>query len=220
MTKVNYHGWTNPLAELGHDANGGVSGVIGFGPAVSEREHRPYLCKPLPGSLHDFVRVDNVVTTLRWRDYRKLRLVMDRGLLSQEITNLARGGLPPRGVGPWMGLGDDRPGLPLVGRGDGTVRARGEDLPGVGVCPGDDRPPLRLPRVRVAVVVNPRRKAEAREARDLTLLEWGKGAPDPGRHRGAQAGDLVTEPEAEGQEAVRPGALGVECREARSGSGP
>jgi hypothetical protein len=81
VTKVDYHGWTNPLAELGHDSNGGVSMVIGFGLVVSEREHHPYLCKPLPGSLHDSLSVEEVVAMLRERGYRKLRLVMDRGML-------------------------------------------------------------------------------------------------------------------------------------------
>jgi hypothetical protein len=91
VTKVDDHGWTNPLAESGHDANGGISVVIGFGLVVSEREHHPHLCTPLPGSLHDSVSVEEVVAMLRERGYRRLRLVMDLGMLSQENVDLVRG---------------------------------------------------------------------------------------------------------------------------------
>jgi hypothetical protein len=47
----------------------------------------------------------------------------------------------------------------------GSVHARAVTVPLFG-----------LSKVGVAVVVDPRRKAEAREARDLALLEWEKGA--------------------------------------------
>ena len=182
VTKVDYHGWANPLAEPGHDANGGVSMVIGFGLVVSEREHHPYLCQPLPGSLHDSLSVEDVVTMLQERGYRKLRLVMDRGMLSQENVELVRGS----GY-HLVGLvrGWDWETIALASRWSeeeleqhenavetsrGSVYTRAMTVPLFG-----------LPKVRVAVVVNPRRKMEAREARDLALLEWEKGALSKGR---------------------------------------
>ncbi len=75
-----------------------------------------------------------------------------------------------------MGLEDDRLGLPrseeelerperLVRTSRGSVYARAMPVPLFG-----------LPKVRVAAAVNPRRKAEAWEMRDLALLEWEKGA--------------------------------------------
>ena len=208
VTKVNYHGWTNPLAELGHDANGGISVVIGFGLVVSEREHHPYLCKPLPGSLHDSVSVEDVVTTLRDRGYRRLRLVMDRGMLSQENIDLVRGagyhlvglvrgwdwetiGLASR----WSEEEMERP-EHVVRTSRGSVYARAMTVPLFG-----------LPKVRVAVAVNPRRKAEAREARDLALLEWGKGAVTKGRIEELKRELRVQNPKLRGKKRYAPGLL-------------
>ncbi len=50
VTKVEFHGWTNPYPETGHDANGGLSTVVGFGMVASSEHHHPYLCCALPGS--------------------------------------------------------------------------------------------------------------------------------------------------------------------------
>jgi hypothetical protein len=176
VTKVDYHGWANPLAEPGHDANGGISMVIGYGLVVSEREHHPYLCKPLPGSLHDSLSVADVVAMLQERGYRKLRLVMDRGMISKEnvewvrnagyhLVGLVRGwdwetlALASR----WNEEELEQP-EHVVETSRGSVYARAQTTSLYG-----------LPKVRVAVVVNPRWKQEAREARDLALLEWEKG---------------------------------------------
>ena len=176
VTKVDYQGWTNPLAELGHDANGGVSVVIGFGLVVSEREHHPYLCKPLPGGLHGSVSVEDVVTTLRELGYRKLQVVRERGMLSQENMDLVRGAAYHlvgcvRGwdwktialASRWSEEEMERPER-VVRTSRGSVYARAMPVPLFG-----------LPKVRVAAAVNPRRKAEAWEVRDLALLEWEKG---------------------------------------------
>ena len=150
--------------------------VIGSGLVVPEREHHPYICKPFPGSLHTFESVVEMVSTLREAGYRKLRLVMDRGMLSQDNINLVRGGCHLVGlVGGWgwdtIGLASrwweeemERPGH-VVRTSRGSVSARAMTVPLSG-----------LPRVRVAVVVNPWRKAEAREARDPALLESDRGA--------------------------------------------
>ena len=208
VTKVNYHGWTNPLAELGHDANGGVSVVIGFGLVVSEREHHPYMCQPLPGSLHDSMSVEDVLTTLRERGYRKLRLVMDRGMLSQEnidlvrragyhLVGLVRGwdwetvGLASRWSEEEMERNEH-----VVRTSRGSVHARAMTVPLFG-----------LPRVKVAVVVNPRRKAEAREARDLALLEWDKGALTRGRIEELKRELRVQNPRLGGKKRYAPGLL-------------
>ena len=173
ITKVGFHGWTNPLAQPGHDASGGISTVVGFGMVVSERAHHPYLCKALPGNQNDSLSVEEVVAMLRDRGYRNLRLVMDRGMISKENVDLVTGegyhlvGLV-RGwdwktlalATQWSEEGLEQP-EHVVRTSRGAVYARAMTTP-----------LYDIPKVRVAVVVNPRRKAEDREARDLALAEW------------------------------------------------
>ncbi len=172
VTKQAYHGWTKPYAQVGHDANGGTSLVVGFGMVVSEGHHHPYLCRVLPGSQHDSLGVGETVEMLRTRGYEKLRLVMDRGMISRENVELAR----KRGY-HLVGLvkGWDLETVALASQWSETELERPEHV--VATSRGSvyaralTTPLFDIPRVRVAVVVNPRRKAEDREGRDLALQE-------------------------------------------------
>ena len=180
VTKQAYHGWTNPYAQVGHDANGGLSSVVGFGMVVSEGHHHPYLCRVLPGSQNDSLGVAETVAMLRVRGYERIRLVMDRGMISKENVALARRegyhlvglvkGWDPETVAfasQWS-EGELERAEHVVPTSRGSVYARATTTPLFGI-----------PRVRVAVVENPRRKAEEREGRDLALQELeGPVAPD------------------------------------------
>ena len=173
VTKVEFHGWTSPLAQLGHDANGGISTVVGFGMVVSEKGHHPYLCKALPGNQNDSLGVEEAVAMLRERGYRHLRLVMDRGMISKKNLDYVR-----------------REGYQLVGLVKGwdwetlalASRWSEEDLENPEHAVRTSRsmvyaramttPLYGIPKVRVSVVVNLDRKSQDRKARDPALREW------------------------------------------------
>ena len=125
-----------------------------------------------PGNQNDSLSVGETVEILRARGYERIRLVMDRGMISKENVELARrNGYHLVGlVKGWdlqtVALASDgteeefeRP-EHVVATSRGSVYARALTTTLFGI-----------PRVRVAVVVNPRRKAEEREGRDLALQE-------------------------------------------------
>ncbi|EQD77427.1 transposase (IS4) [mine drainage metagenome] len=172
VTKLAFHGWTNPYAQRGHDANGGISTVVGFGMVVSEEHHHPYLCQALPGSQNDSLSVGPTVEMLRARGYEKIQLVMDRGMISKENVDLAvREGYQLVGLvkgwdletialaSRWTEQELEQP-EHVVATSRRSVYARALTTSLFGI-----------PKVRVAVIENPRRKAEDREGRDLALQE-------------------------------------------------
>jgi hypothetical protein len=174
VTKQSYHGWTNPFAQLGHDSNGGLSTVVGFGMVISSGPGgHPYLCRALPGAQHDSLSVRETIDLLRVWGYRKLRLVMDRGMITEENLKLARSeGYQLIGlVKGWdwetialasqYGPGELERSEHAVETSRGLVYARALTAP-----------LFEIPKVRLAVVVNTRRKREDQEARDRSLLEW------------------------------------------------
>ena len=172
VTKQAYYGWTNPYAQVGHDSNGGLSPVVGFGMVVSEGHHHPYLCRALPGAQNDSLGVAGTIEMLRARAYERIRLVMDRGMISKENVDLSRReGYPLIGlVKGWdsktvalASLFDEeeleRPEyLAVTSRGSVYARALTTTLFGI-------------PEVRVAVVENLKRRALDREGRDQALQE-------------------------------------------------
>jgi hypothetical protein len=172
VTKVAYHGWANPYAEVGHDANGGISMVVGFGMVVSEGHHHPYLCRPLPGSQHDSVGVGWTVEMLRARGYERLRLVMDRGMISKaNVERATKEGYELIG----LVKGWDWETIALASRWSETELERSEHVVstsrGAVYAQATTTSLFDIPRLRVAVVVNLRRKAEEREGRDQALRE-------------------------------------------------
>ena len=174
ITKRAYYGTENPYAELGHDSEGGISRVIGFGMVVSRDHRHPVLCRPLPGSKNDTLTVGETVAMLEGQGLHHLTLVVDRGMVSKEnvervraaqfhLTALVRGwseateALARR----WPGEALEREEHVVARSGGGAAFARAFTASLWG-----------LPRLRVAVVVDLRRKTEDREARELALGEW------------------------------------------------
>ncbi len=178
VTKVDFHGWTNPYAEMGHDSHGGISTVVGFGMVVSSEHHHPYLCRALPGSQNDSLGVGDTVRTLRSWEYEGLRLVMDRGMITKENVQLAR----DEGF-PLVGLvkGWDLETIALASRWSEEELEQPENVVETSrrsvYAKALTTPLFDIPELRVAVVVNPRRKAEEREGRDLALDEWEGPSP-------------------------------------------
>ena len=172
VTKQPFYGWSNPYGQRGHDANGGISNVVAFGMVVSAGHHHPYLCHALPGSQNDALSVAETVRILQERGYRGLRLVMDRGMLSRENVAKATGagyhlvGLVKGWSAETLALAsrwsEEELEVPehVVRTSRGSVYARAMT-----------KPLWDLPRLRLAVVVNTRRKREDREGRDLALQE-------------------------------------------------
>ncbi|MFZ1023083.1 MAG: transposase [Thermoplasmata archaeon] len=207
VTKVAYHGWANPYAEVGHDANGGTSMVVGFGMVVSEGHHHPYLCRALPGSQNDSLSVGWTVEMLRARGYERLRLVMDRGMISKENVERARRegyqlvglvkGWDPQTLtlaSRWTEKELERPEhVVATARGSVYARALTTSL-------------FDIARIRVAVVVNPRRKGEEREGRDLALQEL-EGPVSKGRLRELQQQLRVQNPKLRKRRRYAPGLL-------------
>lgn len=172
ITKQAFHGWTNPYAQRGHDSNGGISNVVGFGMVVSKEHHFPYLCRALPGGQNDTLSVAETVELLQARGYRGLRLVLDRGMISKEnIEKATRAGYPL--VGLVKGWDVETVTLARTWSEEELERQENvvETSRGSVYARALTTPLFDLPRVRVAVVVNPRRKTEEREGRDLALQE-------------------------------------------------
>ncbi|EQD31510.1 hypothetical protein B1B_18098, partial [mine drainage metagenome] len=84
ITKQPYYGTECPYAALGHDGEGNLSNVVGFGLVISRDHHHPVLCRPLLGSKNDTLSVRDTVNQLRDFGFERLTLVMDRGMVSEE----------------------------------------------------------------------------------------------------------------------------------------
>ncbi|MHB1916002.1 MAG: IS1634 family transposase [Thermoplasmata archaeon] len=174
VTKQAYHGWTNPFAQVGHDSIGGLSTVVGFGMVISSGPGgHPYLCRALPGAQNDSLSVRETIDLLRGWGFRRLRLVMDRGMITEANLKLARG----EGY-HLIGLvkGWDWETIGLASRWDAEELERSEHAVetsrGLVYARALTTSLFEMPKVQVAVVVNTRRKREDREARDRSLLEW------------------------------------------------
>ncbi len=173
ITKQSYAGSSCPYAQRGHDSNGGISPVVGFGMVVSRDHHHPYLCRALPGAQNDTLSVAETVEMLQARGYTNLTLVMDRGMTSAgNVARAVRAGYHVVGLvkgwddetvalaSRWPGEDLERPEHVVVTSHGGAVYARALTTPLAGRS-----------RMRVAVVENLGRKADDREGRDLALQE-------------------------------------------------
>jgi len=194
ITKRAYYGTENPYAALGHDAEGGISRVMGFGLVVSRDHRHPVLCRPLPGSKNDTLTVGETVAMLKGEGLEGVTLVMDRGMVSKEnvakvraagyeMVGLVRGwsaeteALARR----WPGEALERETHVVARSGGGAAFARAFTAPLMG-----------RPRLRLAVVVDLRRKTEDREARELALAEWRTRLTDERRRElGRELKDLL-----------------------------
>jgi hypothetical protein len=183
ITKQPYYGTSCPWAAVGHDANGGLSPVVGFGLVVSRDHHHPVLCRPLPGSVNDTVTVADTLEMLQAFGLKGVTLVMDRGMISKANIDRVKGaeyqqvGLvrdwndqTREYASRWPGEALEKPAF-AVARSNGTVAyARAFTAP----LFGRD--------MRVGLIEDFQRKAEERQIRDLMLSEL-SGHPSPQRLR-------------------------------------
>ncbi len=185
ITKQPYYGTECPYAAVGHDANGNLSNVVGFGMVVSRDHHHPVLCRPLLGSKNDTLGVGETVQMLKGFGYEHLTMVMDRGMVSEENLKAVTGaGYEQLGIvrgwneeawayiTRWPRELLEQPRF-VVERASGTAA----------YCRSWVAPLYGRRRMRVAVVENPRRAVDEREARDLALMTLEKGHPSAERLR-------------------------------------
>ncbi|MGI0131034.1 MAG: IS1634 family transposase [Thermoplasmata archaeon] len=181
ITKQPYYGSTCPYAGVGHDAQGGLSPVVGFGLVVSREHHHPLLCRALPGPQNDTLSVKEIVATLGGLGYEHIVVVVDRGMVSAEnlkivrtagdhLLGIVRG--EPKGayeaLGRWTEEELERPEHLVRRNSGGVLYARTWD----GSLMGQS--------LRLAVVVDPDRKGEERKGRDQLLQELEEA---PGKER-------------------------------------
>jgi hypothetical protein len=183
ITKQPYYGSSCPYAGVGHDANGGLSSVVGFGLVVSRDHHHPVLCRALPGPQNDTLSVKEVVATLKGLGSAGLTMVVDRGMVSAENLKVVRkGGYHLLGIVRGEPKGTYAP----LGRWEEEALERPENLvrrPSGGVLYAQTWAGSLLGQsLRLAVVVDPERKMEERKGRDLLLQEL-EGAPGKERLR-------------------------------------
>lgn len=183
ITKQHYYGSACPYAEMGHDADRGLSRVIGFGMVISREHKHPVHCRPLNGSVNDTVTVSETVDLMHSFGLKGITLVMDRGMVSaSNLSKVLDAGYKQVGLvrgwnrttmqyaSRWSGDALERPEYAVARSNGYAAYARAFD----GSLFGR--------RMRIAVVEDPRRKAEERQARDLLLLEL-QGNPVRGRLR-------------------------------------
>ena len=185
ITKQPYYGTECPYAAVGHDGTGNLSNVVGFGLVVSRDHHHPVLCRPLVGAKNDTVGVGETVEQLKGFGYEHLTLVMDRGMVSEEnLKVVTDAGYEQLGIvrgwnqeawsyiTRWPREELEQPQF-VVERASGTAA----------YCRSWVAPLYGRTRMRVAVVENPRRATEEREARDLAIMTLEKGHPSVERLR-------------------------------------
>ncbi|EQD77405.1 transposase IS4 family protein, partial [mine drainage metagenome] len=185
ITKQPYFGTECPYAAVGHDGNGNLSNVVGFGLVVSRDHHHPVLCRPLLGSKNDTVGVGETVQFLQGFGYDHLTMVMDRGMVSEEnLKVVTEAGYEQLGIvrgwnaEAWSYISRfpreelEQPRF-VVERASGAAA----------YCRSWVAPLFGKRRMRVAVVENPRRTTEEKESRDLAIMTLEKGHPSAERLR-------------------------------------
>lgn len=171
VTKVLYHGSHCELAEKGYYPGGTHKPVVGFGLVTSKTHHHPVLCRAIPGSRHDTLTVQDTVNTLEAFGLHHLTLIMDRGMVSQpNVEFLVEHGYDQVGLVPeshtdaWDYLARHAPDAieqarHIVARPSGALYARAWSARLMGR------------KMRLAVAVDPLRRAHEQSERDLLLAE-------------------------------------------------
>ncbi len=180
VTKVLYHGSESELAQKGYFPGGTRKPVVGFGLVTSKTHHHPVLCRMIPGSRNDTVTVQDTVRTLEAFGLRRLTLIMDRGMVSQPNVEFLMehgydqvGLVPESHTGAWDYLARHAPAeveqaRHVVARPSGALYARAWTAKLMGR------------QMRLAVAVDPLRRAHEQSERDLLLAEAAK-TTDPAR---------------------------------------
>ncbi len=132
ITRQIYHGGNNEFAEPGYFPGGTKKNVLGFGMVTSRRNQHPVLCRAIQGSHNDTITVQDTVNHLRAWGFKKLTLILDRGMISREnVEFVVKSGFDLVGLVPetnkeawdyvtrWTGEEIEQPGY-LVGRASGA----------------------------------------------------------------------------------------------------
>ncbi len=185
VTKQPYYGSTCGHVQQGHDSQGSVNPVIGFGLVVSREHRHPILCRALPGAHADTLGVTDTLHVLKGDGIERVTMVVDRGMTSREnvdrivkegydVVSAARGWTPETrefaSRYPEQEL--ERPEYNVATSHGHSVYARAFTGPHMG-----------RRKMRLTVVENLWRKASEREARDAALRELGEGPVSPPRAR-------------------------------------
>ncbi len=171
VTKVLYHGSESELAQKAYYPGGTLRPVVGFGLVTSKTHHHPVLCRTIPGSRNDAVTVRDTVRTVEALVLRRLTLIMDCGMVSQPNVEFLvthgydQAGLVPEShTGAWDYLARLAPAeveraRHVVARPSGALHARAWTAKLMGR------------QMRLAVAVDPLRRAREQSERDLLLAE-------------------------------------------------
>jgi hypothetical protein len=182
VTKQAYYGTNCFYGEPGYIPGGTNKQVLGFGLVTSRDNHFPVLCRPIRGSKHDTVTVQDTVNTLKAWGFEHLTMTMDRGMVSKEnVDFVLRSGFDIIGMVPetnkkaweyvtrWSPKGLAKPQFVVTRPSGKTVYARVWTAP---LFNGTN--------MKVAVVEDPERKMEEKLGRDQALKEL-RGTPSPQR---------------------------------------
>ena len=177
ITKQPYYGTECPYAALGHDGEGNLSNVVGFGLVISRDHHHPVLCRPLHGSKNDTLSVRDTVNQLKDFGFERLTLVMDRGMVSEENLKVVTGAGYEQ-VGIVRGWNEEAwryvtrwPREALEQPRFVVSRSNGE----VAYCRGWTASLYGRKPMRVAAVLNPWRADQERGSRDLAVKQLTEG---------------------------------------------
>ena len=193
VTKVVYNGSTLELAEPGYHPRPTQRNVVGFGLVTSRKHHHPVLCQPIYGSRNDTVTVEDTVQTLQAFGYERLTMILDRGMVSKaNLDFLAAhqhhqvGLVPANNKEAWNHLAKYAPheierAENVALRPSGMLYARAWTANLMGR------------KMRLAVAVDPHRKARERTNRDELVYE-AQATTNPQRLREIRRslGDLAT----------------------------
>ena len=177
ITKQPYYGTECSYAAVGHDGEGNLSNVVGFGLVISRDHHHPVLCRPLLGSKNDTLSVRDTVNELKDFGFEHLTLVMDRGMVSEENLKVVTGAGYEQ-VGIVRGWNEEAwnyvtrwPREALEHPRFVVSRSNGE----VAYCRGWTASLLGRKQMRVAAVLNPWRADQERGSRDLAIKQLTEG---------------------------------------------
>lgn len=173
VTKQVYNGSACDYAEPGYFPGGTRKRVIGFGMVTSRINHHPVLCRAIYGSRNDTVTVEDTVNHLRAWEFKRLTLIVDRGMISQENVETALDagfdmiGLIPETnkqaweyVTKWPADEIEQPRF-VVERSSGEAAYARSWVASI----------LGRKRMRVSVIVSPRRKIEEQTSRDVMVRD-------------------------------------------------
>ena len=84
VTRQLYYGSSCSYAESGYFPGGTSKNVLGFGMVTSRHRQHPVLCRAIRGSRSDTLTVQDVVNHLKSWGFKRLTLILDRGMISKE----------------------------------------------------------------------------------------------------------------------------------------